>query len=93
MFKEFVFIVLFNESNGCFMFVVIIFQKRLLHMERELTKRVVGQPDAVKIVSDCVRLSRAGLRSHDRPLGVFLFLGPTGVGKTELTKVCDMIYH
>ena len=46
------------------------------------------QDAAVAAVSDCVRLSRTGLREHDRPQGVFLFLGPTGVGKTELTKVC-----
>ena len=49
-------------------------------------RRVVGQDEAVHAVSDCVRLSRTGLREHDRPQGVFLFLGPTGVGKTELTK-------
>ena len=48
----------------------------------------VMQDAAVAAVSDCVRLSRTGLREHDRPQGVFLFLGPTGVGKTELTKVC-----
>jgi ATP-dependent Clp protease ATP-binding subunit ClpA len=45
---------------------------------------VVGQDEAIKTIANCVRLSRAGLRSHDKPLGVFLFLGPTGVGKTEL---------
>ena len=59
---------------------------KLLTMESELTKRVVGQSDAVAAVANCVRLSRAGLHAHKRPLGVFLFLGPTGVGKTELTK-------
>ena len=47
-------------------------------MEEELRKRVVGQDQAIKIIANCVRLSRAGLRSHDKPLGVFLFLGPTG---------------
>ncbi|KAG5190335.1 putative chaperone clpB [Tribonema minus] len=60
--------------------------RKLLHMEDALAKRVVGQDDAIKAVSNCVRLARAGLRSHTRPLGVFMFLGPTGVGKTELTK-------
>ncbi|KDO19258.1 hypothetical protein SPRG_15039 [Saprolegnia parasitica CBS 223.65] len=61
-------------------------KKRLLEMEASLGARVVGQADAVTAVSDCIRLARAGLHSHTRPLGVFLFLGPTGVGKTELTK-------
>jgi ATP-dependent Clp protease ATP-binding subunit ClpA len=50
------------------------------------------QDAAVAAVSDCVRLSRTGLREHDRPQGVFLFLGPTGVGKTELTKVLESIH-
>lgn len=68
-------------------------QERLLQMETDLEKRVVGQDRAVKAISDSVRLSQAGLRSHDRPIGVFLFLGPTGVGKTELTKVSmDMFF-
>ncbi|RHY06437.1 hypothetical protein DYB36_006404 [Aphanomyces astaci] len=61
-------------------------KKRLLNMENLLETRVVGQLPAVKAVSDCIRLARAGLHAHNRPLGVFLFLGPTGVGKTELTK-------
>ena len=55
-------------------------------MEGELGKRVIGQADAVKAVSTAVRRSRAGLQDPNRPLGSFLFLGPTGVGKTELTK-------
>ncbi len=59
---------------------------KLLRMEDELTKRVVGQPDAVKVVSDAVRRARAGVADPDRPTGSFLFLGPTGVGKTELAK-------
>lgn len=59
---------------------------KLLRMEEELRKVVVGQDDAVHAVSDCVRQARAGLHAHDRPLGVFLFLGPTGVGKTQLCK-------
>jgi len=66
---------------------------KLLHMERELTDRVVGQENAVSAVSNCVRLARAGLHAHKRPLGVFLFLGPTGVGKTELTKaLCGFLF-
>ncbi|WP_197319657.1 ATP-dependent chaperone ClpB [Saccharomonospora sp. NB11] len=59
---------------------------KLLRMEEELTKRVVGQSDAVKVVSDAVRRARAGVSDPDRPTGSFLFLGPTGVGKTELAK-------
>ena len=59
---------------------------KLLHMEDELHRRVVGQDEAVKIVSDAIRRSRAGLSDPDRPYGSFLFLGPTGVGKTELSK-------
>lgn len=55
-------------------------------MEDKLQERVVGQPEAIAAVSDSVRLARAGLHPHKRPIGVFLFLGPTGVGKTELTK-------
>jgi len=61
-------------------------KERLLHMEDELKKRVVGQDEAVEAVSNLVRQSKAGLRSRNRPLGVFLFLGPTGTGKTELCK-------
>ncbi|WP_019818856.1 ATP-dependent chaperone ClpB [Saccharomonospora saliphila] len=59
---------------------------KLLRMEDELTRRVVGQADAVKVVSDSVRRARAGVADPDRPTGSFLFLGPTGVGKTELAK-------
>ncbi len=59
---------------------------KLLRMEDELRKRVVGQEDALKVVSDAVRRARAGLQDPNRPIGSFLFLGPTGVGKTELTK-------
>ncbi|KAJ0404781.1 hypothetical protein ATCC90586_009395 [Pythium insidiosum] len=61
-------------------------KQRLLRMEEYINQRVIGQSDAVKAVSNCVRLARAGLHAHNRPLGVFMFLGPTGVGKTELTK-------
>lgn len=59
---------------------------KLLHLEEELHKRVVGQDEAIKAVSDAVRRSRAGLQNEKRPLGSFLFLGTTGVGKTELAK-------
>ncbi|EPR10978.1 ATPase AAA [Sphingobium indicum IP26] len=61
-------------------------REKLLAMEAELGRRVIGQQDAVKAVSTAVRRSRAGLQDPNRPLGSFLFLGPTGVGKTELTK-------
>ncbi len=59
---------------------------KLLRMEDELRRRVVGQEDALKHVSNAVRRARAGLGDPNRPIGSFLFLGPTGVGKTELTK-------
>ena len=59
---------------------------KLLRMEDALRRRVVGQEDALKAVSDAVRRARAGLQDPNRPIGSFLFLGPTGVGKTELTK-------
>ncbi len=59
---------------------------KLLRMEDQLHSRVIGQSKAVKALSNAVRRSRAGLNDEDRPLGSFLFLGPTGVGKTELTK-------
>jgi ATP-dependent Clp protease ATP-binding subunit ClpB len=61
-------------------------REKLLAMENEIGKRVIGQDAAVKAVSTAVRRSRAGLQDPNRPLGSFLFLGPTGVGKTELTK-------
>ncbi|WP_100814674.1 ATP-dependent Clp protease ATP-binding subunit [Microbacterium lacus] len=60
--------------------------EKLLHLEAELGKRLIGQKDAVKAVSDAVRRSRAGISDPARPTGSFLFLGPTGVGKTELAK-------
>ena len=60
--------------------------EKLLHMEAELGKRLIGQKEAVRAVSDAVRRSRAGLSDPNRPTGSFLFLGPTGVGKTELAK-------
>jgi ATP-dependent Clp protease ATP-binding subunit ClpB len=61
-------------------------KEKLLHMEDALAKRVVGQDEALRIVSDAIRRSRAGLSDPRRPNGSFLFLGPTGVGKTELCK-------
>jgi ATP-dependent Clp protease ATP-binding subunit ClpB len=61
-------------------------REKLLHMEQDISKRVVGQPEAVKAVSTAVRRARAGLQDPNRPMGSFMFLGPTGVGKTELTK-------
>jgi ATP-dependent Clp protease ATP-binding subunit ClpC len=61
-------------------------RERLVKMEERLHQRVIGQDEAVKAVSDAVRLARAGLREGGRPVATFLFLGPTGVGKTELAK-------
>ncbi|MGM0414653.1 MAG: ATP-dependent chaperone ClpB [Bacillota bacterium] len=61
-------------------------KEKLLKLEEELSKRVVGQDEAIKAVSNAIRRSRTGLQSEDRPLGSFLFMGPTGVGKTELAK-------
>ncbi len=60
--------------------------KKLAHMESELGKRIIGQKEAVKAVANAVRRSRAGIRDERKPIGSFLFLGPTGVGKTELAK-------
>ncbi len=61
-------------------------REKLLKMEETIGKRVIGQAQAVEAVSRAVRRSRAGLQDPNRPLGSFLFLGPTGVGKTELTR-------
>src|SRR6201995_102969 len=61
-------------------------REKLLHMETSLENRVVGQNEAVRAIANAVRRSRAGLQDPNRPIGSFLFLGPTGVGKTELTK-------
>ena len=61
-------------------------REKLLHLEEELHKRVIGQDEAIQAVSDAVRRSRAGLQDPKRPIGSFIFLGPTGVGMTELAK-------
>ena len=60
--------------------------ERLLHMEEEMQKAIVGQSEAIEAISKAVRRARAGLKDPKRPIGSFIFLGPTGVGKTELTK-------
>lgn len=61
-------------------------KQKLIHLEEELKKRVIGQDDAITSISNAVRRSRAGLQDENRPIGSFMFLGPTGVGKTELSK-------
>ncbi len=61
-------------------------REKLLHMEEALGKRVIGQDEAIRAVANAIRRSRAGLSDPNRPVGSFLFLGPTGVGKTELCK-------
>ena len=67
--------------------------EKLLHMEERLGERLIGQHEAVKTVSDAVRRSRAGISDPNRPTGSFLFLGPTGVGKTELAKsLADFLF-
>jgi ATP-dependent Clp protease ATP-binding subunit ClpB len=68
--------------------------QRLLNLEKTLSERVVGQPFAVEAVSEAIRRSRAGLNDPLRPVGVFLFIGPTGVGKTELVKaLADQLFN
>ena len=68
-------------------------REKLLSMEEHLRQRVVGQEDAIKAISNAVRRSRAGIQDPNRPMGSFLFLGPTGVGKTELTKaLADFLF-
>lgn len=69
-------------------------RERLLDMEKYLSSKVIGQMEAVTAIANAVRRSRAGLHAHTRPLGTFLFLGPTGVGKTELVKqICQFLFH
>src|SRR5207249_10193302 len=60
--------------------------EKLIHMEGRLHERVVGQDEAVEAVSNALRRARSGLQDPDRPIGSFIFLGPTGVGKTELAR-------
>jgi ATP-dependent Clp protease ATP-binding subunit ClpC len=60
--------------------------EKLVHMEDNLHKRVIGQEEAIKTISQAIRRSRAGLKDHKKPIGSFMFLGPTGVGKTELAR-------
>ena len=68
-------------------------QEKLLHMEEVIARRLVGQKKAVQVVADAVRRSRAGVSDPDRPTGSFMFLGPTGVGKTELAKsLADFLF-
>jgi ATP-dependent Clp protease ATP-binding subunit ClpB len=68
-------------------------RERLLHLEAELHQRVIGQDEAVTAVSDAIRRSRAGLSDPDKPIGSFIFCGPTGVGKTELAKaLADVLF-
>src|SRR5690606_19072286 len=59
---------------------------RLLNMEEELRKMIIGQEEAIESISKSIRRARSGLKDPHRPIGSFIFLGPTGVGKTELTK-------
>ena len=59
-------------------------KQKLLKMEEEISREVIGQPNAVKAVSNCIRISRAGLHTNQRPVGTFLFLGPTGVGNARV---------
>ena len=69
-------------------------REKLLNMEDQLHKRVIGQDEAVKAISDAIRRSRAGLSDPNRPIGSFLFMGPTGVGKTELCKaLADLLFN
>ncbi|HQF28062.1 MAG TPA: ATP-dependent chaperone ClpB, partial [Bacteroidia bacterium] len=69
-------------------------REKLLHLEEELHKRVVGQEEAIAALSDAVRRSRAGLQDNKRPIGSFIFLGTTGVGKTELAKaLADFLFN
>ena len=62
-------------------------KEKIINMENELQKKVIGQTEAIQKISRCVLRARAGIQDPNRPIGIFLFLGPTGVGKTELTKI------
>jgi ATP-dependent Clp protease ATP-binding subunit ClpC len=68
-------------------------KQRLLQMEQKLKERIVGQDEAIHVISEAIRRARAGLKSPKRPIGSFIFLGPTGVGKTELSKaLAEVLY-
>ena len=68
-------------------------RQKLLHIDADLKKQVIGQDYAVDKIADCVRLSSAGLHAHTKPIGSFIFLGPSGVGKTELAKsLCRILF-
>lgn len=68
-------------------------KERLLNMEKNMHKRIIGQNQAVSVVSEAIRRARSGLKDPKRPIGVFMFLGPTGVGKTELSKaLAEVLY-
>ena len=68
-------------------------KEKLLQAEEQLAKRVIGQQEAIRSVANAVRRARAGLQDPDRPLGSFIFLGPTGVGKTELARsLADFLF-
>ncbi len=67
-------------------------REKLLNLEDELHKRVVGQDEAIIAVSDAIRRSRAGLQDPKKPIGSFIFLGTTGVGKTELAKALAELF-
>ena len=67
-------------------------EKLLLYLETELHERVAGQEEAIEVISDAVRRSRAGMQDPKKPIGSFLFLGTTGVGKTELAKADSRIF-
>lgn len=67
-------------------------REKLLNLEKKIHERMINQTRAVKVVSDALRRARAGVRNQDRPIGTFLFLGPTGVGKTELSKALADVY-
>jgi len=68
-------------------------KKKLMNMEKNLQKRIIGQDEAISVVSNAIRRARSGLKDPKRPIGIFLFLGPTGVGKTELSKaLAELLY-
>ena len=67
-------------------------REKLVHMEDRLGQRVIGQHEAIEAVSNAVRRARSGLQDPNRPIGSFIFMGPTGVGKTELAKALGRIH-